>query len=139
MPTAFAIALDVPVQELINIIGHDGSEILFPEDPEPFCRRGFHPQEIIDVCLLKQFGVIAIHNQPVSELKSGMYTVPVSSERMPYYLENYSGVLTGIGYTGQPHAVAWGAKIYDPNGLIYDLENFNIEQFFIIVKINITL
>ena len=51
MPLAFAMALDMPVADLLAAIGHDGSEIVFPSLPEPLCRRCFHIQELIQVCL----------------------------------------------------------------------------------------
>ena len=35
MPLAFAMALDMPVADLLAAIGHDGSEIVFPNLPEP--------------------------------------------------------------------------------------------------------
>lgn len=36
-----------PVKDLISKIGHDGSEIRWPDLPEPKCRRAFHPQEVL--------------------------------------------------------------------------------------------
>ena len=51
MPLAFAMALDMPVADLLAAIGHDGSEIVFPSLPEPLCRRCFHIQELIQVAL----------------------------------------------------------------------------------------
>ena len=50
LPTSFAMILDVDVNELIRKIGHDGSEILWPNLEEPYCRRAFHIEEIAMVC-----------------------------------------------------------------------------------------
>ena len=33
MPLAFAMALDMPVADILAAIGHDGSEIVFPTFP----------------------------------------------------------------------------------------------------------
>jgi hypothetical protein len=134
------MAIDVPVNEFISTLNHDGSEILYPEDAEPYRRRGFHIQEMIDVCMLQNIAVVGIEKNPVSELQSGVYTLPVDKNRFEYYLVNYSGVLVGTGVRGTPHAVAWGrSKVYDPNGTVYSLPEFNAQQFFLTVKINITL
>lgn len=51
LATSFSIALGIDTAEFTSHIGHDGSEILYPSLPDPSCRRGFHPQEAIDVCL----------------------------------------------------------------------------------------
>lgn len=45
--TALAMTIDVPVVELMELLGHDGSEIIWDHLPEPMCRRGFHSQELI--------------------------------------------------------------------------------------------
>ena len=63
--TAFAMALHVPVQELIQEIGHDGSEIVFPELEEPMRRRGFHSQELIYAAWKRGFTVTPIELMPV--------------------------------------------------------------------------
>ena len=47
---SFAMALDLPLDDVILELGHDGGEVLYPALPEPLCRRGVHPQELIDVC-----------------------------------------------------------------------------------------
>lgn len=139
LPTAFAMVLDVPVQEIIDTVGHDGSEVPFPNITiEPYRFKSFHIQEMIDVCMLRNIAVIGIEKQPVSELKGGLYTIPVSEKRFEYYLVNYNGVLVGHGFSGQSHAVAWCGKVYDPNGTVYDLPHFNPNMFFITVRINIT-
>ena len=47
LPTSFAMAIGYPVEDLITLIGHDGSPIQWPQFPEPKCRRGFHHQECV--------------------------------------------------------------------------------------------
>ena len=51
LPASFAMVLDLPLAAIFEEIGHDGSQIMRPDLPEPTCRRGFHPQELIHVCL----------------------------------------------------------------------------------------
>lgn len=140
LPTAFAIALGVPVGEVIKTIGHDGSEIVFPGLTEPFCRRSFHIQELIDVCTHRNIGIIPVEIAPISEtIRRHTYKIPVLSDRIEYYLIKYTGVLTGIGASGKPHAVAWdGNMVLDPNGGKYNVRDFQIDTFFLIVQFNIT-
>lgn len=139
LPTAFAIATDISIAKVIRAVGHDGSEIIFPEYEEPYCRRSFHPQELMDMCLLKGFAVVPIEQQPTVMVKDRVHNVPIYSKRMDYYLSNYTGVLTGISQTGKPHAVAWnGQRVLDPNGAEYNITNFFVEMFFLIIKFNVT-
>lgn len=49
LPTALANALRDDVRIYWDYLGHDGSEIVWPELPEPQCRRGFHIQEMVDL------------------------------------------------------------------------------------------
>lgn len=139
LPTAFAMAIDVPVAKVIEDICHDGSKIIFPEYDDPFCRRSFHIQELTDICLKRGFAVVPIENQPISEAKNHQYNVPVHNKRLEYYLVNYTGVLIGMIQTDRPHAVAWnGHRILDPNGTDYNVIDFRIDIFFLIIKFNIT-
>jgi len=45
-PTSLAMALNVPVDRVIQFCGHDGMEIVQPASEVPFCYRGFHDQEM---------------------------------------------------------------------------------------------
>lgn len=44
----FSYVTGVTPENLMLGLGHDGSEIIYPELPEPFCRRGFNVFELID-------------------------------------------------------------------------------------------
>jgi hypothetical protein len=134
------MVLDVPVQKIINAVGHDGSEIIFPGLSPPYNRRSFHIQEMIDTCILRNYAVVEIQRFPVGEVDClHVYHIPVSNGRLNYYLVNYNSVLVGTGKSGQPHAVAWDKhNVFDPNGTTYNIKRFNIETLFLIVKFNIT-
>jgi len=71
--TAFAMALRVPVAELIEKIGHDGSQIIFPALEDPMCRRGFHSQELIRVAWQYGFACTPIELFPRIESTCGNY------------------------------------------------------------------
>jgi len=47
----------------LDRIGHDGSQIV-NSLPEPLCRRGFHPQEFMDLCLDQHYAVTRIELMP---------------------------------------------------------------------------
>ena len=74
LPASFAMALDIPLADVLRDVGHDGGSIVWPNLPEPICRRGFHPQELIDICLSRGYAVTRI------ELAPAMATVPNGPE-----------------------------------------------------------
>lgn len=114
LPRAFAKALGVPLEEVLEIIGHDGSEIVHPSLPDPLCRRSFHPQEMIDVC--EQYGAIVTEIQRTYASQPKQATTPftVNNEaRWFRHLHTYKGVLAGINSRGVPHATYWDGHKMD--------------------------
>jgi len=142
LPTSFAMALDCKVDELIEEIGHDGSEIIYPDASEPLNRRSFHTQELID-CAIKRFhAVVPIEIIPVScnDVKGELYDVKFQEGneiRIMKYLNRFDGVIVGRGIrSGLPHAVAWDSidcAIKDPVGRCYRIDDFAVEIFFAII------
>ena len=49
--TAFAMALDCPVADLILCLGHDGGAIVYPDLPYPADRQGHNLYEMIQVAV----------------------------------------------------------------------------------------
>jgi len=126
MPTAFAMALDMPVAELLAAIGHDGSEIVFPNLPEPLCRRCFHIQELIHVALARRIAVTPVELFPVlqpSEAAPFRTTVLYPDDNWRRFAETIRasrGVIDGTG-ARHGHMVAYDhGRIYDPRGPVYD-------------------
>ena len=121
LPTAFAIALGVSVREVIERIGHDGSEVAFPGLPEPERRRGFHIQECIDVAIALGVSVTPIEAFPRHSPTVGMDPIVIrfpegNEARFRRTIETTRGVLTGRGLRSR-HAVAYDHRlIIDPNG-----------------------
>lgn len=136
LPTAFAIALNVPVEELITVIGHDGSQIMFPDEKFPANMRGFHPQELFDACAKLGTLFVTIEPYPCFMAPSdhnkiqAIYDDPIP--RFTECLRVFDGVLIGATHEGQRHAIAWfNGKIIDPSGRIdITLDNFQIEYFY---------
>ena len=124
LPTAFAIATDHSVQEILRRIGHDGSEIVWPDLPDPQCRRSFHVQECI-LAIADWYYVMPL-DQPAMMTPDGKRILEIKTRAMDFIVDGY-GVCTGTG-TRNRHAVAFQGngqtiRFYDPNGLEYDFEN----------------
>lgn len=134
LPTAFAMAADMPVSAILTWIGHDGSEIVRPEEPERYKRRAFHVQELIDVMFINNYAVIQFEAEPILSIGHGQ-DIAIDfacglRNRLSMLMVKSVGVLTGLSMAGNPHAVAWdGFQIYDPKGEILPISQFNIQTF----------
>lgn len=130
LPTAFAMALDVPVEEFIRLIGHDGSEIVCPSLAEPAGRRGFHEQECVSAALALGFACTPIelipnsaflggHTRPI-EFPPGTQNFDGNRDRFAKHVDRSRGVLTGMGRSTR-HAVAYdrGLICNPDNGTMY--------------------
>ena len=128
--TSFAMALEVPVQQLIDEIGHDGSTIAFSGLPEPSCRRGFHSQELVKAALMHGFTCTPVELFPVICPKQEhcensvtvIYgnTIESNWERFRSIINNTIGVLEGQGERCN-HAVHYRyGVLWDPGGEIYE-------------------
>lgn len=144
LPCSFAIALNIPVSEFINMLGHDGSEEVYEELPG--VKAGFHEQECIEVVQNLGYACTPIEIVPQMMPKPNGPVRPVwfrpeqltadpedwNWQRFKRHLEGTRGVITGakkrinsdeiIG-----HAVAWYEQIYDPQGrgFIYPLNEMD--------------
>lgn len=130
------MVLDIPVVELLQELGHDGSAVWWSEAVGFKRQRGFHIQELIDVCWKKGFSVTLIESAPTAQpdenLEPKLYTTEETlMQRMQRYLDNNMGVITRNN-----HAVAWdGKQIYDPSERIYSMEpDFEIREFWLILR-----
>jgi len=132
LPCSFAAVLGLTLEELLRRVGHDGSAIWWPEFPEPWQRRGFHVQEMIDVAYDLGKAVIPIEACPTVCPQPGGPVKPVPMTdvlRVQRYLAQNVGVLTGQGVTGR-HAVAWdGQQLLDPCAA---LNQFKPDTFYVV-------
>lgn len=127
---AAAMIMDVPIADVIERIGHDGSEIVFPDLPFPGCYAGFDIQEIIDVALHFGWSVTGVESRP-HVTNDGKQTRELFSEekvvaRMGKYFDLFSGVVVGKSAGRWWHNVAWDHESqtwYDPAGPILPREN----------------
>jgi hypothetical protein len=131
-PTALAMIMDLEPSELFKVIGHDGSEIILAGVSDPHCRRGFHPQELNFAAWKYGYSITHFGKWMCCEYVNGLQTRRQTPFDIRILLDYDFGILTSLSPL---HAVAWNPiekKIYDPNGTIYNLENFNYEDFFLV-------
>lgn len=121
LPCSFAMCCGVSLTPFLDRLGHDGSEIKWPDLGEPRQRRAFHIQECIRVCLGYGLRVVPIEFRPRATADGTRFYSIDNSDFANQFMQDCTGVLTGKGQQ-HFHAVAWnGYKVYDPAGAIYDL------------------
>jgi hypothetical protein len=121
------MALSLPVEQIIKELRHDGSEIRWPNEPEPKCRQGFHPQELVYIALQHNYASVPIELFPV--LNDWPIDFGDSSDvdrrwhwsRFRHTIATCFGIIEGQSSKLLKHAVAYDrGVIYDPAGVIYD-------------------
>lgn len=132
--------MDVSPKLLIEIIGHDGKEVINADLEEPNCYKGFHLQEVIDAALKcgslgkRVTGVTEIEFRPVminGDQEIEVFTEDYAIQRAMHYLNDNDCIILGMGKTS-PHAVAYDRlsdMIYDPSGKIYLFEQARENHF----------
>lgn len=122
LPTAVAIALNVTVESVISWVGHDGSEITHAGLPEPMNRRGFHQQEMIEMCLMDGLAVTQIDLYPCaygipkgSSRGLKLFSIRNESEESRFlrHLLNTKGWLDVRTKSGLGHALAYSENYQD--------------------------
>lgn len=141
LPTAFAVALGIPVRDLLVELGHDGSQIVFSAEPEPLCRRAFHVQEFLGPCLRRGYVPLLVEAAPAIESSDGeKFVVAFTNthiERLTAYMEAYAGVVIGDKPNGTGHALAWDRHLfYNNDGRIYEDYEITICEFVALIPVN---
>lgn len=98
------------VEDLAKELGHTGDEIQWTHLEDPYRRRGFHPQEIIDLFYKRGYHLMIIEMYP--KLIPAKNELPVTAikdnlNRMRKYLKNHNGILirdrhAEVYYAGEP-------------------------------------
>lgn len=117
------MVLEMSLERMLDRIGHDGSEIIYPDLPEPRCRRSFHVQECLQV--LDALGYAATAFDAIGMLVTDdVHQTEISfATDFENHLQTSNGVIMGQGCHNR-HAVAIADKmIYDPNGYEYDWDS----------------
>jgi hypothetical protein len=141
---AAAMVLDTQPQQLINEIGHDGTEIIYPDREHPHNMRGVHKQEILDCFARRGYGILQVEIMPVLGNVHGdstpVYNKETAVARFLTYLTDHRSILYGQGpHTGEAmHAVAYERGIvYDPVGVTYNIDDFIVAEAWIQIPFTI--
>jgi len=136
LPTSFAMALDISVELMVGLIGHDGSDR--PYESKNF-RAGFHEQECIRVADSLGFTCTPFELVPTispfpdgAEARPILYGPDVSANFIEFYTRTLGrqGVICGCNLLGVGHAVAWtGTRILDPRDKTYQLRDTDMNDF----------
>ena len=94
--------------------------------PEPMCRHGFHPQEIIDVLFNCGYAITPFELHPqLAPSRSVQPIKIICGNRFPRIVNTTRGVLTGRTHRCG-HAVAYDhGVVCDPRGTIYNYSDSN--------------
>lgn len=131
--TATAMVLDTDQDHLMSIVGHDGSMIMWPEQPEPLCRKAFHIEEM-QWAAAKLGAILATFTREFAYAPNGFgyqHTYTFNDE-FARILKLLNGILVGTYDGKHAHAVAWNAAeglIYDPSGRRTPPDGFIAEAF----------
>ena len=132
LPAAFATATGVPFETLLENIGHDGSEIVFEDRPDPECRRAFTSQEVAIALLDYGFLVGTFESYSSGCLDETHQYELDHSDVVRRIMNDSIGVLgVVVKSTENLHAVAWdGLRCYDPTGFIYPLDSYRVQVYY---------
>ena len=134
MLASFSMLLNESMETLVEEIGHDGSEIWWPDHVGCNKYRSFHIQEFLDVCFKR--GKIIFTVDAVMNLGSS-HQIPTKSipgdneKRIKSYLRNFKGVIYGMTPRSRTfHMCAWDKKkVYDPRGEIVGIDEIDLYIF----------
>jgi hypothetical protein len=128
-----AMVLDENPHELLDELGHDGLEVMNPQLPKPFCYRGHHKQEIVDLFFKRGICLLQIELYPnFAPRRNIIASKEECQARFADYLASNDAILIGA-----KHAVAWcklQQKIYDPNGRVYKIDEFQIREALVAIR-----
>ena len=142
LATSFAIVLDIPVSEVFEYVGHDGSEYVpqFLHLPEPYNRRGHHIQEMIKLASLMMYSVTPFEAGPNSVSRnSERFVIPGDWPQLVWeQIQSSEGVVVGRTLSGADHAIAVSHGIVvNPSGKPIDLKTgFYIDTYWRLIKSN---
>jgi len=132
---SFAISFEISKIQLIKLLGHDGSEIIWYDQPEPLRRRGFHPQEFIRIGYSLGYAVVCFQTESLMHPVEYEEPIILKYDLEPIY-NDCNGVFTGLcKLTNQRHAFAWkDRKAIDH--IHRTFTNFEIDEFYAVFKIS---
>ncbi len=105
LPKSFAMCMGVSLERMCELMGHDGSDIVWPDQPEPLCRRAFHIQEILYAIHKLNYSAMPVQLNPT--ITNGYGPSLAIRDRFFREAKYKLAVHMGITDTGINHAVAY--------------------------------
>lgn len=129
-----AMLINVAVERIIEILGHNGMDVWWPDNKIPTCYRGVHMQEIQYVVNQFDFHLVPYQVMPRSAPISGeprnVWSPEEAMLRIQGPLQEEGLIITDT------HACAWdGKSVYDPNGRIISIGDISIKEFWKLIRI----
>jgi len=111
--------------DLVARLGHDGSEVLYPDLDPPMCCRGFHTQELIKASW-PEFVCMRLEAWPMMYWAEGKNKQLDHCEWFGQMISESNGIVIGFSNNGIAHA--------EPciDG-VYDIDKFESVNSFIMV------
>lgn len=137
LPTSIAVYMNVSVLKIFEFIGHDGSEIVSSILIEPSGRRNFHIQEMMEYCYdCHNIALLSFERHPTIQRTNEWFTrIGDRTELIKTLMMESEGIITGI-HKGKRHAAIWFDNIiYNADGNILSMDDWNIEQFHVLKKL----
>lgn len=128
MAASAAMLFHYSIEEIYSFVGHDGSQVIHTNLPDPLCFKGIHIQEIIDVADRLSYSMTPIEFEPW-QTSDGVneYKIQFPEERFWNHLKDNKGLLIGKAKTHW-HVCAWsGQHVFDPAGLVYSFSDIKID------------
>lgn len=139
---SLAMLLDETPEAIIKELGHDGMDVWWPEYDDQRRYRSHTMQEAQDVCITRGKALACIQacptQAPDGRADIAKMTYEDNESRFLSILYCRPGMLIGES-KGGGHACAWdGWNVYDPNGSIYDLNDFSIKECWLLTNLRLT-
>ena len=139
---AAAMVMNADPEEILRYMGHHGQEEWWPEAEGNARLRGVHIQEIIDYALESDWMVTPVELYPASaplgfeKSARKLWLEDECRTRFITWLQFFPAILIHPS-----HATAWDVvtkKVFDPNGLIREIEHLQIIEAWVFQKSNRT-
>ena len=134
--TAFAMALNTPVEDLLERLGDRWKTFAFPNLPVPYCWRGIHIQELILLALEDGYAVTPVEVLPQTQSPQvlnpgtqkpfqGVVVFHGATEQTNWDIFNHTvmnctGVLTGMLTPALSKSYQRGHAVAFDKGVIFD-------------------
>lgn len=139
---SLCMVLDISPGMAITALGHDGSEIVFPDAVGKYRMRGISQQECLDVAwefnhvLVAIFPAVILSPGPGHSHPLHIYTAEQSNRRARMYMDAGPCMIYGVIAGKYRHCVACdGGIIYDPGGRLYPFEELKMD----VIEINLCI